>query len=79
MKKLVGVNVRGIAAEVVDAVVSDGQSLDAALASNESRVVEKDGPLLRMLCYGSIRAIGKRMAISSSWMSGLGRRGMGGG
>ena len=55
MKKLAGVNVRGVAAEVVDAVVSDGQSLDTALAGNESRVVEKDGPLLRMLCYGSIR------------------------
>ena len=44
-----------MAAEVVDAVVSGGRSLDAAIADYESRVPPADRPLLRMLAYGVLR------------------------
>ncbi len=53
--KTTGAKVRAVAAEVVDAVVSGGQSLDAAIAKNEPRIAEGDRSLLRMLCYGSLR------------------------
>ncbi len=50
-----GARTRAVAAEVVDAVVSGGQSLDAAITERESRVVTTDRSLLRMLCFGTIR------------------------
>ena len=50
-----GARTRAVAAEVVDAVVSGGQSLDAAITDRESRVVPTDRSLLRMLCFGTIR------------------------
>ena len=50
-----GARTRAVAAEVVDAVVSGGQSLDAAITERESRVVPTDRSLLRMLCFGTIR------------------------
>ncbi len=50
-----GAKVRAVAAEIVDAVVSGGQSLDAAIVANEGRVAQKDRPLLRMLCFGTLR------------------------
>ncbi|RZV36744.1 MAG: 16S rRNA (cytosine(967)-C(5))-methyltransferase RsmB [Chromatiales bacterium] len=50
-----GARTRAVAAEVVDAVVSGGQSLDAAIAERESNVVPTDRSLLRMLCFGTIR------------------------
>jgi len=50
-----GAKVRAVAAEVLDAVVSGGQSLDTAIAKNEPRVAAGDRALLRMLCYGSLR------------------------
>ena len=50
-----GARTRAVAAEVVDAVVTGGQSLDAALARNESRVAPNDRSLLRMLCFGTLR------------------------
>lgn len=53
--KSAGAKVRAVAAEVVDAVVSGGQSLDAVIAKNEPRVGTDDRSLLRMLCYGSLR------------------------
>ena len=53
--KTAGAKVRAVAAEVVDAVVSGGQSLDAAIAKNEPRIAEGDRSLMRMLCYGSLR------------------------
>ena len=53
--KSAGAKVRAVAAEVVDAVVSGGQSLDAAIARNEPRIVADDRSLLRMLSYGSLR------------------------
>ena len=46
---------RAVAAEIVDAVLSKGQSLDAAIASNEKRVSANDRALLRMLCFGVLR------------------------
>ncbi len=50
-----GVKVRAVAAEIVDAVVTHGQSLDVAIATNENRISPKDRSLLRMLCYGALR------------------------
>ncbi len=53
--KSAGAKVRAVAAEIVDAVVNSGQSLDAAIAKHEQRVVPGDRSLLRMLCYGALR------------------------
>ncbi len=50
-----GAKVRAVAAEIVDAVVSGGQSLDAAIVENEGRVAQKDRSMLRMLCFGALR------------------------
>ena len=41
---------------MVDAVLSSGRSLDETLASIETEVGERDRPLLRMLCYGTLRS-----------------------
>jgi len=53
--KSAGSKVRAVSAEVVDAVVGGGQSLDAAIARNEQRVAANDRSLLRMLSYGTLR------------------------
>jgi 16S rRNA (cytosine967-C5)-methyltransferase len=50
-----GVKTRAVAAEAVDTVVTNGKSLDAAIAEHEHRVAPEDRALLRMLCYGSLR------------------------
>lgn len=50
-----GANVRAVAAEIIDAVAYGGRSLDAAVAELEADVAGKDRPLLRMICYGSLR------------------------
>ena len=50
-----GAKTRAVAAEAVDAVVTHGKSLDAAIASHEHRVGADDRSLLRMLCYGALR------------------------
>ncbi len=50
-----GARVRAAAAEVVDAVVRSGKSLDTALPAHESRVAGDDRALLRLLCYGTLR------------------------
>ncbi|MDX1507224.1 MAG: 16S rRNA (cytosine(967)-C(5))-methyltransferase RsmB, partial [Woeseiaceae bacterium] len=47
--------VRATAAQVVDAVVSGGRSLDASLREREQNVAEADRALLRNLCFGSVR------------------------
>ncbi|MCH9694959.1 MAG: 16S rRNA (cytosine(967)-C(5))-methyltransferase RsmB [Gammaproteobacteria bacterium] len=47
--------VRAVAAEIVDAVVSGGQSLDTAIARHEPQVAGDDRALLRMLCFGTLR------------------------
>jgi len=50
-----GARLRAAAAEVVDAVVTGGKSLDTALPAHETRVAEGDRALLRLLCYGTLR------------------------
>lgn len=50
-----GARLRAAAAEVVNAVVASGKSLDAALQAHESRLAREDRALLRLLCYGSLR------------------------
>jgi len=55
MTKAMGGNVRAVSAEIVDAVVSGGQTLDTAITKNEQRVAANDRSLLRMLCYGTLR------------------------
>jgi 16S rRNA (cytosine967-C5)-methyltransferase len=55
MTKSTGGQVRAVSAEIVDAVVSGGQSLDAAITKNEQRVAANDRSLLRMFCYGTLR------------------------
>ncbi|MCI0516949.1 MAG: 16S rRNA (cytosine(967)-C(5))-methyltransferase RsmB [Woeseiaceae bacterium] len=48
-----GARLRATAATVVERVVRDGRTLDSALS--EVQVAESEMPLLRMLCYGTIR------------------------
>ena len=50
-----GARLRASAAEVVDAVVSSGRSLDRALASAEETIADDDRSLLRLLSYGTLR------------------------
>ena len=50
-----GARTRAIAATVVDAVVSDGQSLDAAIARHEIQLPPGERSLLRLLAYGALR------------------------
>ena len=46
---------RARAAEVVDAVVTKGRSLTAALADAEQSIKPSEHGLLRVLCYGTLR------------------------
>ena len=50
-----GARTRAVAAEVIDAVVSGGQSLDAAIATHELRLPAAERALMRMLAYGVLR------------------------
>ena len=50
-----GARLRAEAAKVVDAVVKEGRSLDAALADIEQTVHVSDRPLVKMLSYGTLR------------------------
>ena len=50
-----GARLRAAAAEVVDAVVRAGKSLDTALPAHEARVAREDRALLRLFCYGTLR------------------------
>ncbi len=50
-----GVRTRAVAAEIVDGVVGGGQSLDALITENESRLPPGERPLLRNLAYGVLR------------------------
>ena len=50
-----GARVRATAAEIVDAVVTDGRSLDAAIENLEANVAEDDRSLLRNICFGAVR------------------------
>lgn len=47
--------VRAVAAEIVDAVVHGGRSLDTTIAEMETRIDGRDRSLLRMLAFGSLR------------------------
>ena len=50
-----GARLRAAAAKLVDEVVGQGRSLDAALPDHEPDVATNDRSLLRLLCYGTIR------------------------
>lgn len=50
-----GARTRAEAARVIDAVVSDGRSLDWALARSDENVAPADRPIVHMLCYGCLR------------------------
>jgi 16S rRNA (cytosine967-C5)-methyltransferase len=50
-----GARTRAVAAEVIDAVVSGGRSLDAAIAAAEMRLPADERPLMRMLAFGTLR------------------------
>ena len=50
-----GARLRAAAAQVVDAVVTSGKSLDSALSAHEPQVATEDRALLRLLCYGTLR------------------------
>jgi 16S rRNA (cytosine967-C5)-methyltransferase len=50
-----GAKTRAVAAEVIDAVVMGGQSLDAAVQARESALPARDRPLLRTVAYGVLR------------------------
>jgi len=50
-----GARLRAEAAKAVDAVVAQGRSLDAVLGELDDQVNPTDQPLLKMLCYGTLR------------------------
>ena len=50
-----GSRIRAVAAETVDAVVTDGRSLDHAIQHFESRLPPADRALMRLLSYGAVR------------------------
>jgi 16S rRNA (cytosine967-C5)-methyltransferase len=50
-----GVNARAAAARAVDAVVTHGRSLDAAIPEYETALDPESRALMRMLCYGALR------------------------
>jgi len=63
-----GARLRATAAEIVDAVVKQGRSLDSALQEMEGRVAADDLSLLRLLCYGSLRRHWRLQAIISRYV-----------
>ncbi len=50
-----GARLRAEAAQAIDAVVTDGRSLDAVLAETDGGISPADRSLVRMLCYGTLR------------------------
>ena len=50
-----GARLRAEAATIIDAVVSDGRSLDWALDRSDERIASADRAMIRMLCYGCLR------------------------
>ena len=50
-----GARLRAEAAKVVNAVVAQGRSLDAVLRDLDEQINPADGPLVKMLCYGTLR------------------------
>jgi len=50
-----GARLRAEAAKAVNAVVAQGRSLDAVLGELDEQINSADRPLLKMLCYGTLR------------------------
>jgi len=50
-----GARLRAEAAKAVDAVVAQGRSLDAVLRELDEQINPADRPLIKMLCYGTLR------------------------
>jgi 16S rRNA (cytosine967-C5)-methyltransferase len=50
-----GARLRAEAAKALDAVVTQGRSLDVVLTDLDDRVSPKDRSLVKMLCYGALR------------------------
>ena len=50
-----GARLRAEAAKAVNAVVAQGRSLDAVLGEIDEQINPADRPLLKMLCYGTLR------------------------
>jgi 16S rRNA (cytosine967-C5)-methyltransferase len=50
-----GARLRAEAAKAVDAVVAQGRSLDAVFRELEEHIHQADLPLVKMLCYGTLR------------------------
>jgi 16S rRNA (cytosine967-C5)-methyltransferase len=50
-----GARLRAEAAKAVNAVVAQGRSLDAVLGELDDQINSADRPLLKMLCYGTLR------------------------
>ena len=50
-----GARLRAEAAKAVNAVVAQGRSLDAVLGELDDQINPADRPLLKMLCYGTLR------------------------
>lgn len=50
-----GAHLRAEAAKAVDAVVAQGRSLDAVLGELDQQINPADQPLIKMLCYGTLR------------------------
>ena len=55
MKK--NTNLRSIAAQTIEKVVEQGQSLSNVLPAAQKSVAEKDAALLQELCYGVLRTL----------------------
>ena len=62
-----GVRLRAVAAEIVDAVVTKGRSLDALIQQQEVQLPTGDRPVLRLLCFGALRYHWRL----KSWIEGL--------
>lgn len=55
MKKMT--NLRSVAAQTIEKVVEQGQSLSNVLPAAQKSLAEKDGALLQELCYGVLRTL----------------------
>lgn len=67
MKK--SINLRSMAAQAVEQVVENGQSLSNILPSLQSKVADKDKALLQELCFGVLRTLSQLNWLVSKLMS----------
>lgn len=49
-------NLRSLAAQIIEQVLDNGQSLSSALPAMQKKVADKDKPLLQELCFGVLRS-----------------------